>query len=190
MGDRFRFGRGGNRGRRRLKLGRGLGLLDFVGLGLLAAGLAFANPAFDAQLAIDGIGLGKAIVDVGAQGVQGDAPPVVLLDAGQLGASEAAGATDLDSLGAEVFGGLYGLLHRAAEGDAPLQLQGDILRDQLGVHLDARGNVATDVSHMSSVPGVFAAGDMRRGQSLVVWAIAEGRRAAAGIDRYLSGLSG
>ncbi|MGD0871234.1 MAG: glutamate synthase subunit beta [Bryobacteraceae bacterium] len=64
------------------------------------------------------------------------------------------------------------------------------LLDQLGVHLDARGNVATDVSHMSSVPGVFAAGDMRRGQSLVVWAIAEGRRAAAGIDRYLSGLSG
>jgi len=56
---------------------------------------------------------------------------------------------------------------------------------QLGVKLDQRGNVATDESYMSSVPGVFAAGDMRRGQSLVVWAIAEGRRAAAGIDKYL-----
>ena len=56
---------------------------------------------------------------------------------------------------------------------------------QLGVKLDQRGNVATDESYMSSVPGVFAAGDMRRGQSLVVWAIAEGRKAAAGIDQYL-----
>jgi glutamate synthase (NADPH/NADH) small chain len=57
--------------------------------------------------------------------------------------------------------------------------------DQLGVALDARGNVAADADYMSSVPGVFAAGDMRRGQSLVVWAIAEGRKAAEGIDRYL-----
>ncbi len=57
--------------------------------------------------------------------------------------------------------------------------------EQLGVKLDARGNVATDQSYMSSVPGVFAAGDMRRGQSLVVWAIAEGRKAAAGVDHYL-----
>jgi len=56
---------------------------------------------------------------------------------------------------------------------------------QLGVKLDQRGNVATDESYMSSVPGVFAAGDMRRGQSLVVWAIAEGRNAARGIDKYL-----
>jgi glutamate synthase (NADPH/NADH) small chain len=58
---------------------------------------------------------------------------------------------------------------------------------QLGVDLDARGNVATDENRMTSVPGVFAAGDMRREQSLVVWAIAEGRQAAQGIDRYLMG---
>ena len=57
--------------------------------------------------------------------------------------------------------------------------------EQLGLRLDARGNVAADANYMSSVSGVFAAGDMRRGQSLVVWAIAEGRKAAAGIDRYL-----
>jgi glutamate synthase (NADPH/NADH) small chain len=61
------------------------------------------------------------------------------------------------------------------------------LLDQLGVNLDPRGNVATDANYMSSVPGVFAAGDLRRGQSLVVWAIAEGRQAAAGVDRYLRG---
>ena len=58
--------------------------------------------------------------------------------------------------------------------------------EQLGVKLDARGNVETGADYMSSVPGVFAAGDMRRGQSLVVWAIAEGRKAAASIDKYLS----
>ncbi len=57
--------------------------------------------------------------------------------------------------------------------------------DQLGVELDSRGNVATDQNNMSSVPGVFAAGDMRRGQSLVVWAIAEGRKTAASVDAYL-----
>ena len=57
--------------------------------------------------------------------------------------------------------------------------------EQLGVQLDNRGNVATDQNYMSSVPGVFAAGDMRRGQSLVVWAISEGRKAAAGVDAYL-----
>jgi glutamate synthase (NADPH/NADH) small chain len=60
--------------------------------------------------------------------------------------------------------------------------------EQLGIKLDARGNVATGEDYMSSVPGVFAAGDMRRGQSLVVWAIAEGRKAAVGIDKYLADL--
>jgi glutamate synthase (NADPH/NADH) small chain len=58
--------------------------------------------------------------------------------------------------------------------------------EQLGVQLDSRGNVATSEDYMSSAPGVFAAGDMRRGQSLVVWAIAEGRKAAASIDVYLN----
>ena len=56
--------------------------------------------------------------------------------------------------------------------------------EQLGVELDGRSNVATK-NYMSSVPGVFAAGDMRRGQSLVVWAISEGRSAAKAVDDYL-----
>jgi glutamate synthase (NADPH/NADH) small chain len=59
------------------------------------------------------------------------------------------------------------------------------LLETLQVKLDARGNVAADDNYMTSVEGVFAAGDIRRGQSLVVWAIAEGRKAAAGIDRFL-----
>jgi len=61
--------------------------------------------------------------------------------------------------------------------------------EQLGVKLDARGNVATDDNYTSSVPGIFAAGDMRRGQSLVVWAITEGRKAARAVDVYLMGES-
>ncbi|WP_433409480.1 glutamate synthase subunit beta [Saccharomonospora azurea] len=61
------------------------------------------------------------------------------------------------------------------------------LLGQLGVELDARGNVARDASFATSVDKVFVAGDMGRGQSLIVWAIAEGRSAAAGIDAYLTG---
>jgi glutamate synthase (NADPH/NADH) small chain len=61
--------------------------------------------------------------------------------------------------------------------------------DQLGLKKDARGNVQVDQNYMSSVPGVFAAGDMRRGQSLVVWAISEGRQAARAVDEFLMGRS-
>ncbi len=58
---------------------------------------------------------------------------------------------------------------------------------ELKVKLDGRGNVACDENKMTSVKGVFTAGDMTRGQSLVVWAIAEGREAARGVDKYLMG---
>ena len=58
---------------------------------------------------------------------------------------------------------------------------------QLGVELDARGNVKIDKERMTNIPGIFAGGDMARGQSLVVWAIAEGREAARSIDLYLMG---
>ena len=61
------------------------------------------------------------------------------------------------------------------------------LLNDLGVKLDARGNVAVDENRQTSIAGVFAAGDMARGQSLVVWAIMEGRQAARGVDRYLMG---
>ena len=61
------------------------------------------------------------------------------------------------------------------------------LVEQLGVDLDERGNIKRDANYMSSVDGVFVAGDAGRGQSLIVWAIAEGRAAAAGVDAFLSG---
>jgi len=61
--------------------------------------------------------------------------------------------------------------------------------EQLGVTLDGRGNVdAPEPDYMSSVPGVFAAGDARRGQSLIVWGINEGRQCARGVDRWLHGI--
>jgi len=60
------------------------------------------------------------------------------------------------------------------------------LLDDLGVHLGERGNVWRDDRWMTSVPGVFAAGDMQRGQSLIVWALTDGRQAAASIDSYLA----
>jgi glutamate synthase (NADPH/NADH) small chain len=63
------------------------------------------------------------------------------------------------------------------------------LLEQLGVTFTDRGNVKRDENWMTSVPGVFTAGDMQRGQSLIVWAIAEGRSAARAVDRYLMGRS-
>ncbi len=72
-----------------------------------------------------------------------------------------------------------GFLHPQHEG----------MLQQLGVELDPRGNVRADDNKMTSVPGVFTAGDMTRGQSLVVWAIAEGREAAHCKDKYLMGSS-
>ena len=63
------------------------------------------------------------------------------------------------------------------------------LVEQFGLELDERGNIARDADFATNVPGVFVAGDAGRGQSLIVWAIAEGRSAARGVDRYLTGAS-
>jgi glutamate synthase (NADPH/NADH) small chain len=65
----------------------------------------------------------------------------------------------------------------------------DGLPAQLNLESDDRGNIKTGADYMTSAKGVFAAGDMRRGQSLIVWAISEGRRAARAIDEYLMGSS-
>src|SRR3954468_14239473 len=67
--------------------------------------------------------------------------------------------------------------------------QGVGVVEQLGVELDERSNIKRDEAFMTSVPGVFVAGDAGRGQSLIVWAIAEGRSAAQGVDAYLTGRS-
>jgi glutamate synthase (NADPH/NADH) small chain len=63
------------------------------------------------------------------------------------------------------------------------------LLEQLPLEIDSRGNVRTDATYMTAIPGMFSAGDARRGQSLVVWAIAEGRKAAHHMDRFLMGSS-
>jgi glutamate synthase (NADPH/NADH) small chain len=65
----------------------------------------------------------------------------------------------------------------------------DGVLSQLGVKMTDRGNVSRDHRWMTNVPGVFTAGDMQRGQSLIVWAIAEGRSCARGVDQYLMGRS-
>jgi glutamate synthase (NADPH/NADH) small chain len=80
--------------------------------------------------------------------------------------------------------------HRVVRADLVLLALGFLgvekaLPQELGCKLDERGNLAADEEKMTTVPGVFAAGDCARGQSLVVWAIQEGRRAARGVDRYL-----
>jgi glutamate synthase (NADPH) small chain len=72
-----------------------------------------------------------------------------------------------------------GFVHPEHEG--PIQ--------KLGLKLDPRGNVQTDQNYMTNLPGIFACGDMHRGQSLVVWAIAEGRNAAKAVDTFLMGHS-
>jgi glutamate synthase (NADPH/NADH) small chain len=66
--------------------------------------------------------------------------------------------------------------------------RGPLVND-LGLRLTERGNVWRDDRWMTNVPGVFTAGDMQRGQSLIVWAIAEGRSAARAIDHHLMGES-
>ena len=64
------------------------------------------------------------------------------------------------------------------------------LVEQLGLETDFRSNIkAATNSYMTNVPGIFTAGDMRRGQSLIVWAISEGRQAAHHVDAYLMGQS-
>jgi glutamate synthase (NADPH/NADH) small chain len=67
--------------------------------------------------------------------------------------------------------------------------RGDGLIDQLGLELEPRGTIVRDADFATNVPGVFAAGDAARGQSLIVWAIAEGRAVAAAVDRRLTGSS-
>jgi glutamate synthase (NADPH/NADH) small chain len=61
------------------------------------------------------------------------------------------------------------------------------ITEQVNAEFDGRGNVARDGYYMTNTEGVFVAGDAGRGQSLIVWAIAEGRAAAAAVDKYLMG---
>ena len=92
--------------------------------------LALEDPHLDAAGAVGGVRGGVAVVDVGAQRVQRHAALAIPLHARDLGAAEPAAAVDADALRAEPHRRLHGALHGAAEGDAPLELLGDRLRDQ------------------------------------------------------------
>jgi glutamate synthase (NADPH/NADH) small chain len=72
---------------------------------------------------------------------------------------------------------------------SPVRKKSRHARKQLKVNFNDRGNVWRDENWMTSVPGVFTAGDMQHGQSLIVWAISEGRSAAGAVDEYLMGSS-
>src|ERR1019366_7598002 len=119
----------------------------------VVVGFFFADPALDADLAVDGAGLEEAVVDVLAQGVQRDAALALPLAAGDVGAAEAARALDADALGAEGHGHLDGLLHGAAEGDAALELEGDVLSHELRLDLG--------LLHFLDVEEDFLAGELR-----------------------------
>ena len=99
----------------------------------LGKDLAFVNPDLDADAAVSGGSLGKAVVDVGPEGLQGDSTLVVHLGAGDLGAAETTAALDLDAAGTHSHGAADGVLHGAAEADALLQLLGDVLCHELSV---------------------------------------------------------
>src|SRR5262249_42325011 len=94
---------------------------------------AFADPAFNTKLAIHSIGFGETILDISPKSVQRHSAPVVLLNAGQLRATQPPGTTNLNSFSSEIFGCLQCLLHGAPEGNATLQLQSYVLGDELRV---------------------------------------------------------
>ncbi len=130
---------------------------------------------------VDELGLGSRVYAVSTQEFLGD-------DAGRVRALRLVEVEMRDGRFEEVEG---------SEREIPAQLvlfaMGFVgpekpgLVEQLGVDLDERGNIARDAQYMSSVSGVFVAGDAGRGQSLIVWAIAEGRAAASAVDQYLTG---
>ena len=103
----------------------------------------------------------------------------------------------LDSLGVELDGRMTFEKIDGTDFELPCELvllamgfvgpQREGLLEQLGVELNERGNVARDGQFRTNLPNVFVAGDMGRGQSLIVWAIAEGRSCAAGVDKWLMG---
>src|SRR4051812_20652227 len=113
----------------------GLGLHHQAVLGerVMGKDLALEDPHLDAADTVGGVRFGLGIVDVAAQRVQWNAALAVPFGAGDLGAAETACAGDPDAFGAKTQRRLDGALHRAAEGDAALELVGDALRDKLGV---------------------------------------------------------
>src|SRR5688572_3460248 len=127
--------------------------------GIVSEGLVgfvfFADPALHTDLAPDGLGFGKAVIDILTQGVQRDAALALPFAAGDVGAAKAARALDLDAVDAERHRDLDGLLDRAAEGDAALELERDVLGHELGLDLG--------LLHFLDVEEDFLAGELAEG---------------------------
>ena len=102
---------------------------------LLLVDIAAVDPGLDANDAKGGAGLGKTVIDVGAQRVQWQTALKVPLGAGDLIAVQTAGDANLDALATEAESGINGLAHGAAEADALLELEGDVLGNELSVEL-------------------------------------------------------
>src|SRR5690606_23611863 len=145
--------------------------------------LALVDPGLDADDPVGGAGLGEAVVDVGAQGVQRHAAFAVPLRTRDLGAVEAAGDVDLDAQRAQAHRVADGALHRAAEHDAALELLRDRLGDQLRVELRLADLGDVDVRRDAHQVGHFLA------QLLdVLAALADHHARAGGVDRHARGL--
>src|SRR3954471_25055751 len=128
----------------RLRLGSSATTLFFQQITLV-------DPDLDPDDAVGRPRLRDAIVDVRLQRVERQPPLLVPLGAGDLSAAQAAADHDLDPLGAEAEGGLHGLLHRPAEGNAALELAGDGLRHELRVELRPLDLLDVDV-HLAAHP--------------------------------------
>ena len=101
----------------------------------LGENLAFVDPNLDADAAVGGGSLGEAVLDVGADGLQGDGALVIVLNARDFTAAETARRAALDALGAGAHGAAHGVLHGAAVGNTLLDLLSDVLSDELSVHV-------------------------------------------------------
>src|SRR5579883_3620 len=132
----------------------GLGELLVLRHRVVRQNLALEHPDLDAASAVGGLRRAGAEIDVGAQRVQRHAALAVPLHAGDLGAAEPAAAIDADALGAEAHRRLHRPLHRAAKGDAPLELLRDAVGDQLRLDLG--------LSDLDDVEADFAVGDLRQ----------------------------
>src|SRR5947209_5451531 len=103
--------------------------------GLVIVGFFFADPALDADLAINGQRLGETVVDILTEGVQRHAALALPLTASDVRATETAGALNTDTLGAKRHGHFNGLFHSAAESDAAFELERNILSHERGLDL-------------------------------------------------------
>jgi len=119
----------------------------------VVVGFFFADPAFDADLAVNGFGFGKTVVDVLAQGVQRYAAFALPFTTSNVGATETTGALNTDTFSTESPWPFNGLLHGAAESDTAFELESDVLSNELSFDLG--------LLHLLNIEENFFAGELR-----------------------------